>query len=63
MIGRVGRLVGVFRRFSRKEAAGGSAVSSNSPGRARGSPYNSSAAEMLWSSFGAALRPRRTQGR
>ena len=61
--GLVGKLVGDRRRFSRKLAAGGSAVSTNSPGRARGTPYNNSAAETLWSSLGADLRPSRIQGK
>ena len=62
-MGHVGMLVGPRRRFSRKEAAGGSEDSSSSPGSARGTPYSSSAADMLWSSLGAAQSPRRTQGR
>ena len=62
-MGQVGILVGHRQRFSRKEAAGGSEVSSSSPGNVRGTPYRSSAADMLWSSLGAARKPRRTQGR
>ena len=46
-MGLVGMLVGHRRRFSRKEAAGGSEVSSSSPGSARVAPYSSSAADML----------------
>ena len=59
-MGRVGMLVVHRWKFSWKEAVGGSEVSSSSPGSARGTPYSSLAADMLWSSFGAAWRPRRT---
>ena len=45
--GRVGSIDGGLRRLSRKEAAGGSPVSSSSPGRASGTPYRSSAADRL----------------
>ena len=48
---------------SRNSAAGGSAVSRNSPGRTRGAPYTSSADKMLLSSLGAALRPNSAHGR
>ena len=47
LTGLVGKLMGVFRRFWRKDAAGGSAVSRSSPSRARGTPYSSSAADTL----------------
>ena len=63
VMGLVGMLVGHRRRFSRKEAVGGSEVSSSSPDNARGTPYSSSAADRLWSSLGAARRPRMIQGR
>jgi hypothetical protein len=45
------------------ESAGGSAADKNWPGKEKGQPYTSSAAEMPESSRGAARKPRRTQGR
>ena len=45
--GLVGKLTGGRRRFSKKLAASGSAVSRSSPGRSKGTPESISAAETL----------------
>jgi hypothetical protein len=62
-MGLVGIETGPGHTCSKKSAAGGSAASTNSPGRTRKAPYTSSAEDMVLSSLGVVLMPSSTQGR
>jgi hypothetical protein len=59
----VGIETGPGSTCSKKSTAGGSAASTNSPGRTRGAPYTSSAEDMALPSLGVVHMPSSTQGR
>ena len=49
--------------FLRKASGSSSGMSTSSPGRVKGEPYTASETERPVSSFGVALKPKRTRGR